>query len=96
LARLAAGIVLTLGVALALVASAGIASADPGDYLYDLNNAGIGGPKNTLLGLGYGACTEVRQNVPRADSIAHISKSTSLDKNDAAFLYDSATQFLCP
>jgi hypothetical protein len=92
---LVAGIILTLGVG--SVAGMGIASADPqGDYMYDLNNAGIGGPKNTLLQLGYGACTEVRQNVPRNNSIVRISRSTALDTNDAGFLYDSAMQFLCP
>jgi hypothetical protein len=95
LAGLVAGTMLTLGVA--SVAGTGIASADPqGDYLYDLNNAGIGGPKNTLLQLGYGACTEVRQNVPRNNSIVRISGSTALDTNDAGFLYDSAMQLLCP
>jgi hypothetical protein len=78
------------------VTSAGIASADPqGDYLYDLNNAGIGGPTNTLLELGYGACKEVHQNVPRDASIASIGRSTTLSKDDATFLYDSAMQFLC-
>ena len=94
LASLVAGIIVTLGVA--SVAGAGIASADESDYLYDLNNAGIGGPENTLLDLGYGACQEVHQNVPRDDSIADIGNSTSLDEGDATFLYDSAMQFLCP
>jgi hypothetical protein len=95
LARIVVGITLAAGAA--SVASAGIAAADPqGDYLYDVNNAGIGGPKNTLLQLGYGACTEVRQNLPRSASIANISGSTSLASDDATFLYDSAIQFLCP
>jgi hypothetical protein len=95
LAGLVAGIMLTVGVA--SVAGTGIASADAqGDYLYDLSNAGIGGPKNTLLQLGYGACTEVHQKVPRNNSIVRISGSTALDTNDAGFLYDSAMQFLCP
>ncbi len=95
LASIVVGITLTAGVA--SVAGASIASADPqGDYLYDLNNAGIGGPKNTLLGLGYGACTEVKQNVSRDASIANIGRSTTLAKDDASFLYDSAMQFLCP
>lgn len=94
LASIAAGIILTLGVALGT--STGIASAAPkDDYLYDLSNAGIGGPKDTLLSLGYGACQEAQQNIARTDSITHISKATALDKDDAAFLYDSATQFLC-
>jgi hypothetical protein len=64
--------------------------------LYDLNNAGIDGPRNTLLQLGYGAYTEVRQNVPRNNSIVGITGSTTLDTNDAGFLYDSPMQFLCP
>jgi hypothetical protein len=89
------GIMLTLGVA--SVAGTGIASADPqGDYLYDLNNPALASQRNTLLQLGYGACTVIRQNVPRNNSIVRISGSTALDTNDAGFLYDSAMQLLCP
>jgi hypothetical protein len=88
---------ITVAAGTASVIGAGIASADPqGDYLYDLNNAGIGGPKNTLLELGYGACKEVQQNVPSDASIASIGKSTTLARDDATFLYESAMQFLCP
>jgi hypothetical protein len=95
LASIVVGITLTAGVT--SLAGASIASAESqGDYLYDLNNAGIGGPMNTLLELGYGACSEVHQNVPRDASIANIGRSTTLAKDDATFLYDSAMQFLCP
>ena len=95
LASLVAGIIVTLGVA--SVAGGGIASADgPADYLYDLNNAGIGGPTDALLKLGYQACSEVQDTVSRDESIARIGDSTTLDQADATFLYESATQFLCP
>lgn len=95
LASIFVGIALATGVA--SLASEAIASADPDtNYLYDLNNAGIGGPSNTLLGLGHGACNEAHQNVPRDTSIANIGRSTNLGKDDASFLYDSALHLLCP
>jgi hypothetical protein len=89
LAGLVAGIIVTLGIG--SVAGAGIASADPvDDYIYDLNHAGIGGPRNTLLDLGKGTCGK-----PRTAAIANVRHNTSLDEGDAAFLYDSALRFLC-
>jgi hypothetical protein len=95
LASLAAGIIVTLG--MAAVAGGGIASADgKADYLYDLSNAGIGGPTDALLKLGHQACSEVNNDVSRDESIARIGGSTTLDEADATFLYESATQFLCP
>lgn len=95
LAGLVAGIIVTLGVA--SVAGGGIASADgQTDYLYDVHNAGIGGPTDELLKLGYQACSEVNNKVSRDESISNIGGSTTLDQADATFLYESATQFLCP
>jgi hypothetical protein len=94
MASVAAGIIVTLGVA--SVAGGGVASADgKADYLYDLSNAGIGGPTDALLKLGYQACAEVDE-LSRDESIARIGESTTLDEADATFLYESATQFLCP
>ena len=89
LVGLVAGIIVTLGVG--SVAGAGIASADRyDDYIFDLNHAGIGGPRSTLLELGKGTC-----NIPRNESIAYIRDNTSLDEGDATFMYDSALKFLC-
>jgi hypothetical protein len=92
-AGLGAGVILALG--FGAVAGTGVASATPEDYLYDINNNGIGGPNGTLLSLGYGACTNSQSGVPSAQSIAAISNSTQLGASDAQFLYDSALMFLC-
>lgn len=88
-------IIACISTVLAALAVAGIASASPDDYLYDLNHAGIGGTKDQLLALGHGSCADAHQNVPRADSVARIKSNTNLTSGDAAFLYDSALQFLC-
>ena len=81
-----------LGMALSMVSIAWAASAaaDDADYIYDLSNAGIGGPQEQLLEVGYSVCGK-----PRAASIANIAATTALAEQDAAFLYDSAVQFLC-
>lgn len=66
------------------------------DYLYDLNNSGIGGPPDQLMNLGSLACTGKQNGVDRATSVSDIGNNSSLEPADAAFLYDSATIFLCP
>ncbi len=73
-----------------LVATASPAAADENDFLYDLNNAGIGGPPDKLIQLGWSICGQ-----PRDSSIAAIDKDTELTEGDAGFLYDSAVRFLC-
>jgi hypothetical protein len=74
----------------------GVASATESDYLYDVNNGGIGGPKATLLSLGYQACTDHSKAEPSSRSVERILESTQLSQRDAQFLYDSALMFLCP
>ncbi|WP_353647188.1 MULTISPECIES: DUF732 domain-containing protein [Mycobacteriaceae] len=93
---------LVAGTALALLALqlsphvAFPARAELGDYLYDLTNAGIGGPQPQLESLGRTACDQAHAGVTRDDSVALIQRDTKLVPEDAAFLYDSAMHFLCP
>lgn len=72
------------------------AKADLGDYLYDLTNAGIGGPQSELESLGLLACAQAGSGVPRENSLDAIQLDTRLSAADAGFLYDSARHFLCP
>lgn len=87
-ARRLIGVCLALG--MVCLGGAATAAADDADYLYDLSNAGIGGPPDQLLQVGRGTCGR-----PRDASIAEISQRTALAEGDAAFLYDSAVKFLC-
>jgi uncharacterized protein (DUF2147 family) len=86
----------TLALSIASVAGAASASADnQSDYIYDLNNHGIGGSKQNLLDLGENvACKPAPPNVA-VDAIVKSSNS-NLNRDDATFLYDSAKTFLCP
>jgi len=94
IASVITGINLALG--MASVAGAASASADPqGDYIYDLNNHGIGGSRQKLLDLGENvACKQQPENVA-VDAIVQSSNS-KLGRDDATFLYESAKTFLCP
>lgn len=89
-----AGITLALG--MASLAGAASASADnQSDYIYDLNNHGIGGSKQNLLDLGENvACKQASQNAA-VDAIVK-SPNANLSRDDATFLYESAKTFLCP
>jgi len=91
---LVAAAVVTVAMPLAPTAAAN--SDGSTDYIYDLNNSGIGGPTDQLMALGSVACTGKQNGVDRSTSVSEISKSSSLQPADAAFLYDSATIFLCP
>ncbi|MET0698458.1 MAG: DUF732 domain-containing protein [Mycobacterium sp.] len=93
LAATVAGAVVAFGIA--TTTGAGIASATPDDYLYDVNNNGIGGPRADLLRLGYNACSESRNAVPSGQSVAAISGATRLTPSEAQFVYESALMFLC-
>jgi hypothetical protein len=85
-------LIVGLWLALATLSLAGpaTAAADDADYLYDLSNAGIGGPRDKLLEVGHGACGKSRDV-----AIASIKQATSLVEEDAGFLYDSAIKFVC-
>jgi len=79
------------------LAGTGDAQADAqSDYLFDLTNAGIGGPRPDLVRLGTNACNEAHSNVSSQVSLGHIQDATRLSLNDSQFLYDSALKFLCP
>ena len=94
IASVVAGMTLALGVA--SMAGAASASADnQSDYIYDLNtHGGIGGSKQYLLDLGQNVACEQPQNMA-VDAIVKSSDS-ALSRDDATFLYESATTFLCP
>ena len=86
----------TLGLGIASIAGAASAAADPqGDYIYDLNNHGIGGSRQNLLDLGQNVACKQPQKEAGVNAIVTSSKAT-LGADDAAFLYDSARIFLCP
>jgi len=92
IASAVAGLILALG--MASVASAASASADAqGDYIYDLNNHGIGGSRQNLLELGQNvACKQPQAN----GAVDAIVQKSNLSRDDATFLYESAKTFLCP
>ena len=61
IASVMAGINLALGIA-SMAGAASAAADGPGDYIYDLNNHGIGGSRQNLLQLGQNvACKRHRQ-----------------------------------
>jgi hypothetical protein len=92
-ARLFAGTVVSLAVG--VLAGAGVASASEDDYINDLNNSSIFGPRTDQLQLGYQACVDKNQGVPRNKSIDNIRGSTKLNAGQAEFLYTSALKYLC-
>ncbi len=85
-----------VSVAVGVLTGAGVASAGVNDYLQDLSNSGIDGPRNDLLTQGYQACNAQLTGETRDTSIARIASSTRLDQSKAAYLYDSALKNLCP
>jgi hypothetical protein len=95
--ELIAGAAVALTLASVSLAGAGVASAGPADFLYDVRNNGrIAGPDAQLLALGNHACTATRQGVSAAQTVNTIYSSTQLNSwADAQFIYDSALLFLC-
>ncbi|CAN5859647.1 hypothetical protein BH10ACT9_BH10ACT9_07970 [soil metagenome] len=85
-----------LTLALSVPGSAAASLGGEADYLYDLNNSGIGGPTDQLLALGALACTGKQNSVDKEASVTQIRGNSSLEPADAGFLYDSASMFLCP
>jgi hypothetical protein len=92
-ARLFAGTVVSLAVG--VLVGAGVASASEDDYIDDLDNSKIVGPRTERLQLGYQACVDKNQGVPSNTSIDKISQSANLGPDKAEFLYQSAMKFLC-
>jgi hypothetical protein len=95
--RLMASAAIALTLAGGSLAGAGVASAGPTDYLYDVHNNGrIAGPDGQLLAWGRHVCTASGQGVPAAQTVNTIYNSTQLNNwSDAQFIYESALLFLC-
>ena len=92
--RLFAGTFVSL--AIGVLAGAGVASASgEDDYINDLDNSHIDGPRATLLQVGYQACLDRLKLVSRPDAIQAIQNSTNLNHDQADFLYTSALRNLC-
>jgi len=92
-AMLFAGTVVSL--AIGALAGAGTASANEDDYVNDLTNTHIVGPRAQLLQLGYQACADKNQGVASTKSIANIRDSAKLAGDQADFIYRSAMKYLC-
>jgi hypothetical protein len=95
--KLIAGAAIALTLAGVSLAGAGVGSADPSDFLYDVRTNGrIAGPDGELLALGNQVCAASGQGVSPAETVNAIYTSTQLNsRSDAQFIYDSAMLFLC-
>lgn len=101
-AKTVAGVLVGTVVSLAIgaLAGAGVASAGEDDYVNDLANSNINGPRAQLVRMGYLACAN-KSGKSRADSIQDIvnqskqNGSKGLDEQQADFLYGSAMRNLC-
>jgi hypothetical protein len=95
--KLIVGAAVALTVAGVALAGAGVGSADPTDFLYDVRNNGrIAGPDAQLVALGNQVCAASKQGVAAAQTVNAIYSSTQLrSPADAQFIYDSAQMFLC-
>jgi hypothetical protein len=94
--RILFGVAVAIGLGLGAIGGAGVASAGPDEYLYDLHiNRNIVGPDSELLQWGRTACDESSQRVPQGETIAKIDGGTQLDSREAQSVYDSALTHLC-
>ena len=89
-------IVLTLGMGIAVAAPAA-AQADEEAYLNDMRSEGFTGSDSEMLDWGYRACDDWRDGINRDVIIGNIYDNTdeSIGHEDATFLFDSATLYLC-
>ncbi len=73
------------------------ASADEEGYLTDLANHDFTGPSQEALTLGYEICTDIQHGVPEDTTLAAIYQNTgdSIGSDEAKFIYDSASIYLC-
>jgi hypothetical protein len=89
--------ILTLGMGVAVAAPAAAAPDEDG-YLSDMrDNGGFSGSDSEMLDWGYRACDDWRDGVNRDVIIGNIYDNTdeSIGRDDATFLFDSATMYLC-
>jgi hypothetical protein len=94
--RILFGVAVAIGLGLGAVGGAGVASAGPDEYLYDVHiNGNIVGPDSELLQWGNTACSESSQGVPPGETITKIDGSTQLDNQDAQYVYEKALEHLC-
>ncbi len=96
IAKLFAVTVVTLGMGIAVAAPAA-AQADEGGYLNDMRSEGFTGSDSEMLDWGYRACDDWRDGTNRDVIIDNIYDNTdeSIGRDDATFLFDSATLYLC-
>ena len=88
--------ILALGMGIAVAAPA-LADPDEVTYLSDLRDEGFSGSDAVLLDLGYEACHDWDNGVSRSKIVEDIFQNTgeSVDHDDAMFVFESATLFLC-
>jgi hypothetical protein len=95
--KMFAATIVVLGVGVAIAAPAAAAPDEQG-YLSDMrDNGGFSGSNSEMLDWGYRACDDWRDGINRDVIIGNIYENTdeSIDEDDATFLFDSATIFLC-
>jgi Protein of unknown function (DUF732) len=88
--------VFALGMGIAVAAPAA-AQPDEEGYLFDMRSDGFTGPDSEMLDWGYRACDDWRDGINRDVIIDNIYENTdeSISREDATFLFDSATFYLC-
>ena len=88
----AAAAVFALGIGFAAPAS-----ADEDGYLTDLANHDFTGPSQEALTLGYQICTDIQHGVPQDTTVEAIYENTgeSIGADEAKFIYESASIYLC-
>ena len=89
-----AAAILTLGTAVAVAAPA---LATEGEFLNDLRNDGFTGSDSVLLDWGYRICDDWQDGINRDKIIENVYQNTdeSITRDDAKFVFESATMFLC-
>jgi uncharacterized protein DUF732 len=89
-----AAAILTLGTAVAVAAPA---LATEGEFLNDLRNDGFTGSDPVLLDWGYRICDDWQDGINRDKIIENVYQNTdeSITRDDAKFVFESATMFLC-
>jgi len=79
------------------MAIAAPAHADEEGYLTDLANNDFTGPADVALQLGHQICTDVAHGVPQPTTVGAIVSNTGdgVGYDEATFIYESATIYLC-
>ena len=91
-----AATVLALGMGIAVAAPAA-AEPDEEGYLSGMRSDGFSGSDADMLDWGYRACDDWRDGINRSEIIENIYDNTdeSIDHEDATYLFDAATLYLC-